>query len=209
VIGVAADARFRSLREAAPRMIYTVARKDGIGSEFFVVARGASPSLVSGAIREAARRIVPTAEAPTVFTFDQLVATHLRRERILTGLSRSFASIALLLTVMGLYGLLMRSVVVRTKEIGLRLALGARPRDAVGLVLGQGLSLVAIGTVVGTGAAFAAMGLLKSLLFGVSATDPLIFAGVVGALFVVALAASGIPAWRGTRIDPMQALRYE
>ena len=209
VIGVAADARFRSLREEAPRMVYDVARKDEISAEFFVVARGPSAGVVTGAIREAARRVVPGAAAPEVFTFDRLVETHLRRERMLTALSGCFAGVALLLTIMGLYGLLTRSVVVRTKEIGLRLALGARPRDAVRLVLRQGFKLVLIGSVAGVAAAVAVTRLLGSLLFGISATDPAIFAGVVVALFAAALGASCLPAWRAARIDPMQALRYE
>jgi ABC-type antimicrobial peptide transport system permease subunit len=152
---------------------------------------------------------VPAAQAPTLFTFNQLVATHLRRERMLMALSACFAGVALLLTVMGLYGLLTRSVVVRTKEIGLRLALGARRRDALALVLRQGLRLVAVGVVIGLAAAFAVTRLLGSLLFGVNATNPLILGGVVVVLVGVALAASCIPAWRASRIDPMEALRYE
>jgi predicted permease len=209
VIAVAADAHFRSLREESPRMVYNVARKEDFNSEFFIVARGSSAGAMSGAIREVARQIAPDAAQPNVFTFDQLVASHLSRERMLMGLSGCFAGIALLLTVMGLYGLLTRSVVVRTKEIGLRLALGARPRDALALVLRQGLRLVAVGAVIGLTAAFAVTRLLGSLLFGVSATNPLILAGVVAVLFGVALAASCIPAWRASRIDPMEALRYE
>jgi FtsX-like permease family len=92
---------------------------------------------------------------------------------------------------------------------GEALALGARPRDALRLVLWQGLRLMLTGKIVGVGAAYAATRLLQSLLFGVSATDPAIFAGAVGLLFCVALAASSIPAWRAARIDPINALRYE
>jgi predicted permease len=209
VIGVAADARFRSLREQAPRMIYQLARKDEIGGEFFIVARGANASALASGIREAAHQVAPAAGAPTVFTFDQLISTHLRRERMLMALSAWFAGIALLLTVMGLYGLLARSVVVRTKEIGLRLALGARPRDALTLVMRHGLRLVTLGALVGLLAAVAVSRFLGALLFGVSATNPAIFAGVVVALFAVALGASCVPAWRAARIDPMQVLRDE
>jgi predicted permease len=209
VIGVAADARFRSLRDPAPRMMYRLVRRDEIQTEFFLVMRGASPGLLSGAVREVTRRIVPGAAQPIVFTFDELVAEHLTKERMLMALSACFAAIALLLTVMGLYGLLARSVVLRTKEIGLRLALGARPQHALGLVLRQALRLVAVGTAIGVTAALAAMRLLGSLLFGVNSTDPAIFAAVVVALFGVALAASSIPAWRAARIHPLDALRYE
>ncbi len=209
VVGVARDALFRSLREPAPRMIYQLARRDELGSEFFLVARGSTPAVISGAIRDVTRRIVPGAPQPNVFTFDQLVASHLSRERMLMALSASFAGIALLLTVMGLYGLLARSVVLRRKEIGLRLALGARPSDALSLVIRQGLRLVLAGTTIGIVAALVSVQLLKSLLFGVRATDPVIFAIVVLLLFGVAIAASSIPAWRAARIDPMDALRYE
>jgi len=209
VIGVAADAHFRSLREPPPRMMYQLARHDEMQSQFFLVVRGSSSNVVSGAVREAARRVVPGAAPPVVYTFDRLVASHLTRERMLTALSACFATIALLLTVMGLYGLLARSVVLRTKEIGLRLALGANPRDALRLILRQALRLVLIGTIIGTIAALVAVRLLKTLLFGISATNPAIFAAVVLLLFAVALAASCIPAWRAAHIDPMTAVRYE
>ncbi len=209
VIGVAADARFRSLREPAPRMMYQLPRRDEIGSEFFLVARGSSPAVASNSIRDVVRRVIPAAAPPTVFTFDRLVADHLKTERMLTSLSACFAAIALLLTVMGLYGLLARSVVLRTKEIGLRLALGARPRDALGLILWQGLRLVALGAVVGVVAALAITRLLKTFLFGVSATDPVIFAAIIIVLLSVALLACYIPARRAMRVDPMVALRFE
>lgn len=209
VVGVTADAHFRSLREPPPRMMYALARHDEMQSQFSLVARGLSPDVISGNIREVAHRVTPGAVPPITYTFDRLVATHLTRERMLTALSSCFAGIALLLTMMGLYGLLARSVVMRTKEIGLRLALGANPRDALRLVLHQGLRLVITGIVVGLAAAFVAVRLLNVLLFGISATSPIIFAAVVAVLFAVALAASCIPAWRAARIDPMTALRYE
>jgi putative ABC transport system permease protein len=197
------------LREEAPRMIYTLARPDGLGSDLFVIARGSNAALAAEAIREAVHRFAPVTEAPTVFTFDSLIKSHLRRERMLTFLSSSFAGVALLLTVMGLYGLLSRSVVVRTREIGLRLALGASPQDALALVLKQGLRLVAIGVVVGLGVALGVARLLGTLLFGITATNPIIFMAVAVIIFSVALVASCIPAWRAARINPMEALRHE
>ena len=209
VVGVAADARFHSLREEAPRMIYALARKNGLGSDLFVIARGHNATQSTAAIRDAVHRFAPIAEAPTVFTFEKLVATHLRRERMLTFLSSSFAAVALLLTAMGLYGLLIRSVVVRTKEIGVRLALGARPRDALALVMSQGMRLVVVGALIGSAAALAVTRLLGTLLFGISAANPFVFVGVLIAVFGVALAASCIPAWRAMRVDPIVALRYE
>jgi predicted permease len=209
VIGIAADARFRSLREPAPRMLYLMPRNAGFGGEFFVVARGANSAAISSAVRDAARRVIPAAAPPSIFTFNKLIAEHLTQERMLTALSACFAAIALLLTVMGLYGLLARYVDLRTKEIGLRLALGARPRDALSLVLSQCLRLVVLGAVAGVAVSLFALRLLKSLLFAVSATSPLIFAIVVAVLLAVALLACAIPARRAMRVDPMVALRYE
>ena len=209
VIGVAADARFRSLREEAPRMVYSLAGKSGLGSDLFVIARGPNLSASSGAIRDAVHRFAPISDAPTVFTFSRLMSTHLRRERMLTALSASFAIVALIFTMMGLYGLLSRSVVLRTKEIGLRLALGASRRDAVRLILSQGVRLVVIGAVLGAGISFVAVRALKSLLFGISATNPLVLALVLLVLLAVAALACLIPARRAMRVDPMVALRYE
>ena len=209
VIGVAADARFQSLREPAQRAIYHVIPQDELGGDFFVLVRCRQGQTATAAILEAVRMVAPGAPQPTVFTFDNLLATHLRQERMLTALSACFALVALLLTALGLYGLLSRSVVLRTKEIGLRLALGAQPRDALTLVLRQGLRLVTIGTVFGLVAAFGIARVLKSLLLGVQSNSPLLVIAATLALFLIALAASCIPALRAARVDPMEALRYE
>jgi len=209
VVGVAADARFQSLREPAQRAIYHVIPQSEIPGNFFVVVRSRNTRLASTAIREAVRSVVPEATAPTVFTFNELLAEHLRQERMLMALSACFAGVALLLTALGLYGLLSRNVVMRTKEIGLRLALGAQPRDALALVLWQGLRLVIVGSVFGLIAAFGAAKLLRSLLLDAQPDKPALLIAAVAALFIVALAASCIPAWRATKVDPMEALRYE
>jgi predicted permease len=209
VIGIAADARFQSLREPAQRAIYHVIPQSEIGNDFFIVVRGRSVALSTSAIRDAVRKSALEAPEPTVFTFNQLLAEHLRQERMLMALSACFAGVALLLTALGLYGLLSRNVVIRKKEIGLRLALGAQPRDALVLVLWQGLRLVILGSVLGSLAAFGAARLLRSLLLGVQSDNPFLLIAAVAALFIVALAASCIPAWRASRVGPMEALRYE
>jgi predicted permease len=209
VIGISADARFQSIREGAQRAIYEVIPHKELRSYFFLVVRSRKEQLAIAAIRDAVRKYVPGSPEPTVFTFNELLAAHLRQERMLMALSVCFAGVALLLTALGLYGLLSRSVVVRTKEIGLRRALGAHPRDAVLLVLRQGLSLVIVGTVVGSVAAFGVLKLPHSLLLGMQPDNPLLLAATVATLFLVALAASSIPAWRAAKVDPMEALRYE
>jgi putative ABC transport system permease protein len=117
--------------------------------------------------------------------------------------------IALVLAAVGVYGLIAYSVTQRTQELGIRMALGAQRRDVFGLVLAEGTRLTLLGIAIGVLAALVLSHLLAALLFGVSATDPLTFAGVAGLLVVVALLACYIPARRATRVDPMVALRYE
>jgi len=128
---------------------------------------------------------------------------------MLTMLSMCFAGVALLLTALGLYGVLARSVTLRTKEIGLRLALGARPGDALGLVIRQALRLVLSGIGIGLLVAVGMTRLLRSLLFGVRWDSPLVLGVAAALLIVVGLLASYFPARRATKVDPMVALRYE
>jgi predicted permease len=209
VIGVAEDARFRSLRESPPRMLYQLARPGDLTTQFSLAVRSKSTASSAAAIREAFQRVAPTAVEPRIYTFNELVRAHLRTERMLMSLSLCFAAIALLLTGLGLYGLLARSVVLRTKEIGLRLALGASPRDALAQVIGQGLRLVLVGIGLGILGALGLTRLARGLLFRVQATDPLVLAIVVVALLGVALLACYLPARRAMRVDMMTALRYE
>jgi predicted permease len=209
VVGIAQDARFLSFRETPPRMIYRVAAGEDWGILFSLAVRSPSASVAAAAIRDAVHRVVPGIPEPTIFTFNELVEKHLQKERMLMSLSACFAGIALLLTAIGLYGLLARTVTLRTKEIGLRLALGAHPRDALALVIRQALYLVLAGTGMGLLAAFGVMRLLRTLLFGVQAGNPWMLSAVAAALILIALMASYIPARRATQVDPMVALRDE
>jgi len=209
VIGVSEDARFLSLREPAPRVLYHLATGDewGMGASFAV--RSSSSSLAAEAIRNVVRREVPGIPDPEIFTFNELIENHLEKERMLMSLSVSFGGVALLLVALGLYGVLARSVTLRTKEIGLRLALGAQPRDVVMQVIRRGLHLVIVGAIVGVPVALASVRLLKGLLFGINPDNPVAFAMVVVLVFVVVVGVSCIPAWRSTKVDPMVALRHE
>jgi ABC-type antimicrobial peptide transport system permease subunit len=129
-------------------------------------------------------------------------------ERLAAALLTLFGLLALSLAAIGLYGVLSYAVTERTREMGIRLALGAQPHDLIELVVGQGMILTLIGLVIGVGAAFALTRLIEKLLFGVSATDPLTFAAIPLLLASVALLASWVPARRATRMNPLVALKY-
>jgi putative ABC transport system permease protein len=140
---------------------------------------------------------------------EQVIASTVSTPRITLILITAFASAALLLAAIGLYGVISYSAMQRTNEIGIRMALGAAKSDVLKMVVGQGMMLALIGLFIGLISAFGLTRLMSSLLFGVSATDPLTFAAILVLLTAVALIASFIPAYRASKLDPMIALRYE
>jgi predicted permease len=146
---------------------------------------------------------------PTFNTFSQVYSASLGSRRFNVILIAFFAITALLLATAGVFGVMAYQVSRRTREIGVRLALGAGVRDILGMVLGQGLRTTLIGITIGLVGAFALTRTVQSLLFGVTTTDPLTFGAVIGLLTIAALLACYIPARRATRVDPMVALRYE
>ncbi len=145
----------------------------------------------------------------SVQTMDEIVSESISDRRFSMILLGAFAAVALLLAMIGVYGVISYSVERRTNEIGIRMALGAERSTVFRLVLGEGMRLAVIGAVVGVVAALALTRLLAGMLFGVSAHDPLTFAVVAIVLSAVAAVACWIPAWRATRVDPMIALRHE
>jgi ABC-type antimicrobial peptide transport system permease subunit len=144
-----------------------------------------------------------------VETLNDMEGDTIAQPRFATMLLGGFAVVALVLAMIGVYGVISYSVERRTNEIGIRMALGAERSSVFRLVLGEGMRLAIVGAVVGVVAALALTRLLASLLFGVSAHDPLTYAAVAAVLAVVAAVACWLPAYRATRVDPMEALRYE
>lgn len=175
-----------------------------------IVVRTTSPQPNLSANIKSAIAAVDATLPPTRFiSMEQLLAQSIAQQRFNMLLIGLFAALGLLLAAVGIYGVMSYAVAQRTNEIGLRLALGAQARDVLRLVLRQGLNLALLGTVIGLAGAAALTRLLKNLVFGISATDPLTFAAVAALLLLVALLACYLPARRATKVDPLVALRYE
>jgi putative ABC transport system permease protein len=164
---------------------------------------------LAGAIRDQVLAVDPNQPVFDVKTMEERVAVTLETRRFAVVLLGIFGGLALLLAAIGLYGVLAFAVSQRTREIGIHMALGARTRDVLLMVIRQGMSLVVIGVVLGVAGAYAVTRLIRSLLFEVGTTDPLTFVLVSVLLAVVGFVACYLPARRATKVDPLVALRYE
>lgn len=209
VVGVARDGKYRSLGESPHPYVYQPVLQSYDPKMTLLVRTTGEPQSVAGAVREQIRTLdanLPVAEVKTLR--DQLDLS-LFPSRLAAWTLGGFGVLALLLAAIGIYGVVSYSVAQRTREIGVRMALGAKEKDVLGLVLGEGFFVIAIGLAVGLLLAFAATRVIAGFLYGVGATDPLTFAGVPLLLGLIALIASYIPARRATKVDPLVALRYE
>jgi putative ABC transport system permease protein len=209
IIGVVADIRNRALN-TDPKPVYYLPQSQVPFNELAMVVKTSNDprALISSATREVQAM---DSELPvfSVKTMDEYVSSSVAAPRFNTTLLAIFASVALVLTVIGLYGVMSYSVAQRTNEIGIRMALGAQARDVLGLIVKDGLKIVAIGLLLGIGGALLLSRLLESLLFGVTTRDPVTFLVIAGVLSLVAMLACYIPALRATRVDPLDALRCE
>jgi putative ABC transport system permease protein len=180
------------------------------GNQWQIIARTTvNPSIMVPAIERIVRSVDADAPITHIETLDQIIAESSAQPRFQTVLLGSFGVLGLLLAMMGIYGVISYSVVQRTHEIGVRMALGAGRGDVMRMVLGEGLVIASIGIAIGVAGALGLTRFLRSMLFEITPTDPATFVGVALLLFFVALAACYIPARRAMRVDPMVALRYE
>ena len=209
VVGVVADSRRSSLQAAVEPAMYLALPQFVLPFMSVVVRTDAGEAAVADAMRGAVRSIDPELPIDEVRTIEQVLARATGEPRFRAVLIAAFAATALVLAAVGLYGLISYSVAQRSSEIGLRLALGARPAQVAGLVVGQGLKLALAGIGIGLAGAAGMARLLEGLLFSISATDPVVYTSLAGLLLAVTVLASYVPARRAMRVDPMTALRAE
>ena len=209
IIGVVGNVRYDSLIDESPPAVYFPHPDLTYSFMTLVVRTDGEPAAIAPAVQREIRALDPNQPVSNVRTMNQVMSDWVSRSRFNTLLLGLFAGLATLLSAVGIFGVMNYSVALRTRELGLRLAVGAQPRQVLLLVLKQGLTLTVVGVVLGLAAAFALTRLLSGLLFGVAAVDVTTFTTISLLLVVVSLLACYLPARRAMRIDPLSALRYE
>jgi predicted permease len=210
IIGLASDSKYSDVKLPIPPVFYLPNRQDTtIGSVHYYVRSGVDPSAVLRAVPGVIQRFDPNLPVVGLRTLEQQVKDNVFLDRMISTLSAAFAALATLLAAIGLYGVLAYSVAQRTREIGVRMALGADGGSVQRMVLKQVALMTLVGGVVGLAGALALGTAAKSLLFELKGYDPVVMAGSIAALTAVAFGAGYLPALRASRIDPMQALRHE
>ena len=206
IIGVAGDTKYSSLRREIHPMVYVPLTGGGAR---FELRTAREPSALIATVRDLVRRTDSDLPIFGLRTQTQRIEELLSQERVIARLASFFGALAVLLACIGLYGLLSYEVANRTREIGIRMALGAEQRDVTRLIILRGINLTVAGAGTGIVGSLALMRVLSSLLYGVTPTDPLTLAAVSLVLIAVGLAVCYFPARRATKVDPLVALRYE
>jgi putative ABC transport system permease protein len=212
IVGVIANMKDRAINQPAFPTVYAPYaqyRNEGWGETIFAVHTAGDPLAATGMVRDQIHSLLPNQPVYEVASMEQLLAKSLSRARFSMLLLSIFAALALVLAAVGIYGVMAYVVAQRTREIGVRLALGAQSRDVLSMVLMGGGKLAAFGLALGLVGSLAVNYFLRSQLYGVSSSDPVTYGVVAVLLGLVALAACYLPARRATRVDPLVALRYE
>ncbi|HMB27385.1 MAG TPA: FtsX-like permease family protein, partial [Blastocatellia bacterium] len=209
IVGIVGDSKHMNLDAEVKPMSYWPHPELTYSGMTLALRTKGEPTAIANAARNVISALDPEQPVADVRTMESLIGTSVARARFNTLLLTIFAIVALLLAGLGIYGVMAYSVAQRTHEIGVRMALGARGTDVLRLVVRRGMTLALGGVAIGVGASFALTRLMQTLLFNVSATDPVTFAGIPLLLSFVALLACLIPARRAAKVDPMVALRCE
>ncbi len=209
IVGIVGDVKHYSLDQEAKAQTYEPYAQQPFSGMTLVARTSGDPAGLSSAIRGEVLKIDKELPISNVKTLEQYLSTSIAQQRFSVLLLGIFAAVAMALACVGIYGVLSYSVTQRRREIGVRMALGAARRDVLRLVVGHAMLLTLIGVAIGLGAAFALTRVMSTLLFGVSATDPMTFGLIALLLIAVALLAALVPARRATKVDPMVALRCE
>jgi putative ABC transport system permease protein len=209
VVGVVGDVKHKGLKDEAGPEMYTPFKQTPWWFMSFVIRTSTDPSNVVAMVRNEVAAMDEGVPIYNVKTMEEYLSASVAEPRLNMTLLAVFAGVALVLAAVGIYGVISYSVTQRTHEIGVRMALGARPGDVLRMVVRQAMALALVGVGIGLLAAFGLTRWIESLLFEVSATDTMTFVAIPLILIGVALAASFVPARRATKVDPMVALRYE
>jgi predicted permease len=210
VVGVVKDVRqFELIIEPQPQMYLPYQQADFFDPRSLIIRTNFDPLSLAGTVRQTVWEIDKDQPVSDISSMEEIVSDSVARQRFSMLLLGVFAGLAMVLAAVGIYGVMSYSVAQRTREIGIRMALGAQRSDVMKMTIGQGLRLVLTGVAIGLVGAFVLTRVMSTLLFGVSPTDPLTFISISIVLVSVAVLASYVPALRATRVDPMFALRYQ
>jgi ABC-type antimicrobial peptide transport system permease subunit len=210
IVGVVKDAKYSELNEKPRRVFYLPYRQvQSMPSLYFYLRTAVDPESIAPQIRRAVASLDPNLPIDSVKTMETQMSENLSSKRVLTQMTLAFAGLAALLAGIGLYGVLAYNIARRTREIGIRMAIGATGADVRRMVVGEVGVMLAVGAVLGLAGAYAGSRVVGSLLFGMTPNDPVVFAGAAALLILVAVIAAYVPTLRATRVNPLQALRYE
>ena len=209
IVGVVRDMKYDGLRADAAPALYFSGLQSSVKRRTIVIRTTASTATLLSGVRRELAAMNPSVALTNIQTMDSVMSAAQSRDRFSALLLTLFGVVALLLASVGVYGVLSYAVAQRRGEVGIRMALGADRGDVRSLVLNDGVKVVVLGLAIGSLGAIALSGLLASQLFGVTPRDPLVYGAVTGVLLIVGLAASYIPAWKATRVDPVVAMRAE